>query len=871
MRTLLILLLFVAAQSYSATVVREFKGDELVKWSGGSVKDKKVGSGGLSVETAQGDSMLISTVFDAVAATASQYIELEMQSDVAGSGGFFWTGTTNIPHGGFAASKLTPFTVATGMHTYRIEPFWQGEKKIIRLRLDFPEQQGGYYLIKALRIVEATPGEAVALPLRDLKLETGTWRGRLNWPASQGGILSLRLTTAIGAKSQCQISFASNATNGIHQMAFPLHADGLAHTYNIDLNDNAAWRGQIIDLRLTADGTKQIELLALGEDPQGPADLEVTSFGLSDAIVRSGKPVQLEALLVNHGGEPARNLKPQLQLKGARLVNSGAVPAQLEFNAPEKISWTVQADQPGTAEATLTLVGAPPISAKLDFRAPLNLPKADYVPVPHPLKTDYLIGAYYYPGWDTAARWSRIQPFPERKPLLGWYREGDPEVADWQIKWAVESGINFFLYDWYWDQGRQHNEQGLDALFKSRYGNMLNFCLLYANHNRPGSHSARDFENMTTFWINNYFKRSNYQKVDGKPVVVMFAPRNPAKDMGVEAVKASFEKMRGMCREAGLKGLYLVACNNDGTDYLPQLKAMGYDAISGYNWPRLNMNPEEVVARRASYEKNIEGYKIAWEKLAAANVLKLIPPVAAGWDDRPWAGSRALERYGRTPELFKRHLIDAKKFLDTRESDPKLKMLFVEAWNELGEGSYIEPHREFGFGYLDAIRQVFAPASPKPLEIVPADVGRGPYDVPVELPAAKWDFTSATNLLGWTGNMTNFRIANRALCFTTRGHDPILNSPSLTLRAAKYSDFVIRLKASRDIDGQLFWVTKTAPVNEAASKHFAIRGDGQFHDIIVRLADHPRWRGLITGLRFDPGSLDGVDVAIESIRLKGTQ
>ena len=139
------------------------------------------------------------------------------------------------------------------------------------------------------------------------------------------------------------------------------------------------------------------------------------------------------------------------------------------------------------------------------------------------------------------------------------------------------------------------------------------------------------------------------------------------------------------------------------------------------------------------------------------------------------------------------------------------------------------------------------------------------------MPTAKWDFTSATNLLGWTGNMTNFRIANRALGFTTRGHDPILNSPLLALRATQFPDFVIRLKASRDIDGQLFWITKTAPVNEASSKHFAIRGDGQFHDIIVRLADNPRWRGLITGLRFDPGSLDGVDVAIESIRLKGTQ
>ena len=36
---------------------------------------------------------------------------------------------------------------------------------------------------------------------------------------------------------------------------------------------------------------------------------------------------------------------------------------------------------------------------------------------------------------------SGIFAFPERKPVLGWYDEASPEVADWQIKWAVEHGI----------------------------------------------------------------------------------------------------------------------------------------------------------------------------------------------------------------------------------------------------------------------------------------------------------------------------------------------------------------------------------------------------------------------------------------------
>ena len=48
-----------------------------------------------------------------------------------------------------------------------------------------------------------------------------------------------------------------------------------------------------------------------------------------------------------------------------------------------------------------------------------------------------------------------LDAFPERTPLLGYYREGDPSVMDWQIKWVVEHGISFFAFDWYWDRGRR--------------------------------------------------------------------------------------------------------------------------------------------------------------------------------------------------------------------------------------------------------------------------------------------------------------------------------------------------------------------------------------------------------------------------------
>jgi hypothetical protein len=40
---------------------------------------------------------------------------------------------------------------------------------------------------------------------------------------------------------------------------------------------------------------------------------------------------------------------------------------------------------------------------------------------------------------------------------------------------------------------------------------------------------------------------------------------------------------------------------------------------------------------------------------------------------------------------------------------------------------YIAPHREFGFGYLDAVRAVFSSASDEHTDMLPGQIGMGPY------------------------------------------------------------------------------------------------------------------------------------------------
>ena len=57
-----------------------------------------------------------------------------------------------------------------------------------------------------------------------------------------------------------------------------------------------------------------------------------------------------------------------------------------------------------------------------------------------------------------------------------------------------------------------------------------------------------------------------------------------------------------------------------------------------------------------------------------------------------------------------------------------LAALPLDNWNEWSEGHYLAPHRQYGFGYLDVVRKVFSDAPEKHLDLVPGDIGLGPYD-----------------------------------------------------------------------------------------------------------------------------------------------
>jgi hypothetical protein len=783
---------------------------------------------------------------------------------------------------------------------YEVHPYWHAEKRIIKLRLDFPK--GGEYAVDYIKILDpGASGEPVAASF-DFARGDGGWIARegaqvasragrlvvtattdaptilsppLNADASQESFVAIRM--AVTGGEQGRVLFVSDAENGITGPMFALKADGEMHTYNIDAAGFSGWKGRIISLALQPTDRKgaraEIAWIRIAAEPMGPVEVELRGFGPADAIGRAGVPTNLVCVFQNMGGETTGEATATVSVpRGVRLLGPATQKVRpLIFGAPETATWKVIADAPtrGTARLSFSAPGVPTREATCEvvFTPRAEVERTGYVPEPHPVKTDYQVGVYYFPGWPDESRWRCLYDFPERKPVLGYYREGDPEICDWQIKWAVEHGISFFIYDWYWDRGARQLEHGIhEAYFHAKYREYLKFCLLWANHNPDHSSSVQDCINVTNYWIDNYFKLPEYVTIEGKPVVVIFSVGRLVSDLGHDGVKEAFAKMDEVCKDRGLPGIYLVACTADtSVSGLQQLKHDGYSAVSGYNYPGLNSGGKLHAPARDM----LVGYHDVWNKTADASVIKEIPVLSGGWDSRPWHHDAALVRYGLTPDLFKWHCEEAKRFLDERDMPPETKMCFVEAWNEWGEGSYIGPHREFGFGYLDAIRDVFTNAPREHTDVIPADVGLGPYDLPPSHLQTAWEFNEDGNAEGWSGMMglTNVAVRDGSLQGTTNTGDPAFSVAATQARADEYPTVAIRMKLSKDGDAQLFWATTGGGTSEARSIRFAAKGDGEFHEYRLDVGQSPAWRGLITGLRLDPCSEPGVNVAIDYIRL----
>ncbi len=515
----------------------------------------------------------------------------------------------------------------------------------------------------------------------------------------------------------------------------------------VNMLTHPMWRGKLRLLGLSLPGSDPssatIEGLWLSDKPRGKPFVYVRSLAPGRAVMRSGRDEQVIAVLRNLAAE-ASDIEATLRApEGVRVLGKRrkSVPS-LAYGGTRSIEWTVRADGPGprTCELALSVNGAQIERRELPvvFEPPARQAKASYVPRPEPVEPDYLTLMHYCPLWKQGTHygWQRIEPWPERKPAIGWYDEGTPEVADWQIKYALEHGIQGFIYCWYRKDFSPEITQNLgyaihDGLLNAKYLDQFRFTIMWENGCAKGIESRDDMmENLLPYWIENYFTHPSYVVIDNKPLLYVWRPERLSPEVGGSGpTRELLDEMRDELKRHGFDGLYIVGCVSTANEaLLNQMAEEGWDASSAYAvWGETDAEREfdvEGIPTLDHRECSLGQEKI-WRGKKAIGALPDIPTVMMGWDPRPWHGGQTSRYQAEaSPENFREACLKARKLLEeTPGNGLDKRIVAFDNWNEFGEGHYLEPCSGYGFGFVDAIRDVFCQTSEPCEHVTPSDVG----------------------------------------------------------------------------------------------------------------------------------------------------
>ena len=311
-----------------------------------------------------------------------------------------------------------------------------------------------------------------------------------------------------------------------------------------------------------------------------------------------------------------------------------------------------------------------------------------------------------------------------REPLEdNYYDLLQKDTMRWQAELAEKYGIDgFCFYHYYFKDGRRIMEKPAENLLGWK-DIAMPFCFCWANETWARTWSnissantwSEKFENAGETGSNilleqNYgdraqweahfeylwpfFADERYIRVEGKPVFLFYKPED------ISVLQEMLSCWNGMAEERGCPGIYAIGVNAPG-------RSEGLDAIL-YQGPNAYRLPH--IAGKKARESWAEGiktcsYENLWENARA------VPPVEGrktyfggfvDYDDTPRRGRLGMCLLGVSAESFERNLYS----LAVKNIAQGNELYFINAWNEWGEGNYLEPDKKNGYGFLSAVKRV---------------------------------------------------------------------------------------------------------------------------------------------------------------------
>jgi lipopolysaccharide biosynthesis protein len=304
------------------------------------------------------------------------------------------------------------------------------------------------------------------------------------------------------------------------------------------------------------------------------------------------------------------------------------------------------------------------------------------------------------------------QPHVPHKDI-GYYDLSNVEVMRKQAEIAKKYGIyGFCFYYYYFKDGKRLLEKPLDNWLAHTEIDFP-FCFCWANENwtrawdggdkevlMPQDYDLANMERMVHEMI-PAFKDNRYIKVDGKPILLVYRPEI------IPEIKVAVESWRRIVRENGIPDVYVVMVQNFssesplvfGMDAACEFACTKADVVQYCDEDDIDvdtMNISETFVRSCAVRKH---YRLIPQSKEYVRYKCVCP----SWDNTARWGARASLIVDANPEEFGKFLDEA---FSLTMSDDRLRekgFVFINAWNEWGEGAHLEPDEKYGYANLEQV------------------------------------------------------------------------------------------------------------------------------------------------------------------------
>ena len=306
-----------------------------------------------------------------------------------------------------------------------------------------------------------------------------------------------------------------------------------------------------------------------------------------------------------------------------------------------------------------------------------------------------------------------------RQPRIPWnenyYDLLEKKTMIWQAGLMHQYGIDGqCFYHYYFEGGRKILEKPAENLLRWKDIDMP-FCFCWDTgswvrtwSNVPGNAWAVTFEKKGRHhgegvlleqrfgdrrdWFRHFdylfpfFVDERYIKIDGMPVFILYRPES------IYCLKEMMDYWKQLARQKGLPGIYVIG------SYL-KYKVSGVDAILLHS-PHMfwKLKKDSTKQELAVFE-----YEETWDRIIKTPPSSRCKTYYMGitdYDDTARRGKKGIVLQNFSLDKFYEYLCKLYK----KSISIGNEFLFINAWNEWGEGMYLEPDNKIGYKYLEAVK-----------------------------------------------------------------------------------------------------------------------------------------------------------------------